>query len=363
MQPSVLFVDDERSICSALKRTFRQHRFTVHTAHSGQEALTILDNNSVDVIVSDQRMPGMSGTELLSIVKQQFPRMGRIMLSGQSNTKDLIQAINEAQVEHFIPKPWNAKELVQVVKEALPPQSDNKPGTSLLPLQNVVSLEGALIKKQVKLECALKNSELELSTHSYRNAHPNMSGLNQLQLHWPNFTDLHHRALINLADQSGYLHDLLTWYLISIIDETEFTADNNQQIIIDLFSPLFLHSTPLKKLLKIVLAKEVDFTFLIPYEYLIQTGIYPFFDIVKHHRKTVALNIGHRVIDVANLDIAAIKYIALDGKIASMNNRLLHQKRFNMLSEINSWGYKSLLIDTQEAKQLDYAKKIGFDYY
>lgn len=117
MKPKILLVDDERSIRSSLHRIFRKNGFDVFEAEGGSAALELLKNEVVDVVVSDQRMPGMNGTELLTQVKQQYPRIGRIMLSGQSDFDDLCDAINEANIYRFLPKPWSQEQLVDVVKE------------------------------------------------------------------------------------------------------------------------------------------------------------------------------------------------------------------------------------------------------
>jgi response regulator RpfG family c-di-GMP phosphodiesterase len=120
MQPVVLLVDDEESIRSALHRMFRKNNFQVIEADSGQAALEVLAREVVDVIISDQRMPGMTGTELLAKVKKGYPDIGRIMLSGQSDFDDLCEAINEAKVHRFLSKPWDEEQLVNVVNDSVP---------------------------------------------------------------------------------------------------------------------------------------------------------------------------------------------------------------------------------------------------
>jgi DNA-binding NtrC family response regulator len=120
MKPVILLVDDEESIRSALHRVFKSNNFQVVEAESGQAALDVLEHTAVDVIVSDQRMPGMSGTELLTKVKNTYPHIGRIMLSGQSDFDDLCDAINEANIYQFLPKPWQEDRLVEAVNEVIP---------------------------------------------------------------------------------------------------------------------------------------------------------------------------------------------------------------------------------------------------
>ena len=119
MQPVILLVDDETFIRSALKRTFKEINFTVIEADSGKMALDILSRETVHIIVSDQKMPEMSGTELLAIVKEKYPQTGRIMLSGNSDFNDLCDAVNQANISRFFPKPWDNEELITAINDTM----------------------------------------------------------------------------------------------------------------------------------------------------------------------------------------------------------------------------------------------------
>jgi DNA-binding NtrC family response regulator len=116
--PSLLFVDDEERIVKLLKVMFRS-TYEVHTAVSGRDALAILENHHIDVIVSDQRMPEMVGIELLSQVCKRWPNTVRILLTGYSDLVAIIGAVNEGEVFRFLNKPWNHDELRQVIAEAV----------------------------------------------------------------------------------------------------------------------------------------------------------------------------------------------------------------------------------------------------
>ncbi len=119
MNPKVLFVDDEPSVTKALKNVLFEEDFDVLTANSADEALGILAEATIDVIVSDEKMPGMSGTELLAIVKDKYPDSIRLILSGQSNLDAAIHAINDGEIYRFILKPCNASDLAITIKQAL----------------------------------------------------------------------------------------------------------------------------------------------------------------------------------------------------------------------------------------------------
>ncbi len=113
----VLFVDDETNILSTLKRLLRSEDYCVETASSGYEALKIMELTRFDVIVSDQRMPHMTGAELLQIVSQKFPGVKRLMLSGYADIESVICAVNEGKISEFLTKPWNVVELRKVIRK------------------------------------------------------------------------------------------------------------------------------------------------------------------------------------------------------------------------------------------------------
>lgn len=122
-QPAViLIVDDEVSILASLKRLFRPHGYTVLSATSGSAALEILAAEAVDLVISDMRMPGMSGAQFLAICKQRYPDSMRILLTGYSEIDATIAAINEGGVFHYLPKPWDEPYFLMTVKSALSQQ-------------------------------------------------------------------------------------------------------------------------------------------------------------------------------------------------------------------------------------------------
>ena len=118
-KPKILVVDDEIDNLDLLYRTFRRD-FQVLKAYSGVEALNILaEEGEVAVIISDQRMPEMKGTEFLRKTLPQFPNTVRIILTGFTDIEDLVDAINAGQVYKYITKPWDPDELKVVVDRAV----------------------------------------------------------------------------------------------------------------------------------------------------------------------------------------------------------------------------------------------------
>lgn len=116
--PTLLLVDDEPGIRSALTRLLRPDGYRILSAESGEEGLQLLALNSVQVIISDQRMPGMSGTEFLSTVASLYPATVRILLSGYTDLKVVTEGVNKGAVFKFITKPWDDDSLKQKVRDA-----------------------------------------------------------------------------------------------------------------------------------------------------------------------------------------------------------------------------------------------------
>lgn len=119
IQGTILFVDDEPNITAALKRSLRSQPYTLLSAASAAEALRILEQRSVDVVVSDEQMPGMAGSEFLAEVRVRNPTTIRIILSGQASVEAALRAINEGEVYRFLVKPCNPADLIGTIHQAL----------------------------------------------------------------------------------------------------------------------------------------------------------------------------------------------------------------------------------------------------
>ncbi|MDN2694754.1 response regulator [Janthinobacterium sp. SUN073] len=115
---TLLLVDDEPNILASLKRLLRRDGYHILTANSGQEGLDVLASNVVDVIVSDQRMPGMLGADFLRKAKLLCPQTIRIMLSGYTELQAVTDAVNEGAIFKFLTKPWEDHQLREHIAEA-----------------------------------------------------------------------------------------------------------------------------------------------------------------------------------------------------------------------------------------------------
>jgi response regulator RpfG family c-di-GMP phosphodiesterase len=107
---SILYVDDEMNNLISFKAVFRI-KYNILTAISGEEAIKILRNNTVNLIITDQRMPQMTGVEFLESILNEFPDPIRILLTGYADMSAVIDAVNKGKIFHYLSKPWNEDEL------------------------------------------------------------------------------------------------------------------------------------------------------------------------------------------------------------------------------------------------------------
>jgi two-component system probable response regulator PhcQ len=111
MRNTILLVDDEANVISALTRALIDDPFDILTASSGLQALEIIETTLIKVIVSDERMAGMRGSELLSEVKRRSPHTVRILLTGHATLEAAMRAVNEGEIYRFFVKPWDDTQL------------------------------------------------------------------------------------------------------------------------------------------------------------------------------------------------------------------------------------------------------------
>lgn len=115
----VLFVDDESSILSTLQRTLRKEPYKVLVSNNALDALELVSANDINVVIADQRMPDMPGTEFLQRVCEISPDSVRAIISGYANADVIVDSINKGQVYRFIPKPWDVGDLKEAVNQCL----------------------------------------------------------------------------------------------------------------------------------------------------------------------------------------------------------------------------------------------------
>ena len=145
---NILVVDDERSVTEALKRSFLDDPYNVHTAESAAEGLAILSAHKIKVVISDEMMPGMSGADFLARVCSRFPDVIRIMLTGHASLAAAIKAINRGEIYRFFTKPWDDFELRLAIKSAVERFDLEEENRRLLDIVRKQALNLKLLEKE-----------------------------------------------------------------------------------------------------------------------------------------------------------------------------------------------------------------------
>ena len=167
VKPRVLLVDDEKNILSSLRRLLKTEGYELILAQSGEEALDIITRTHVDLVVSDMRMPGMTGAELLQNVAREVPDSVRILLTGYADLTSTIEAINSGGIYRYISKPWEDHDLKLTIRSALDAkfmEADRKRLQILTQSQNekLVDLNDRLEEKVKERTAELAKSMSEL---------------------------------------------------------------------------------------------------------------------------------------------------------------------------------------------------------
>jgi len=200
---NILYVDDEPSNLRIFKDTFRRN-FNIHIATSAKEGIQILDDHNIDLIISDQRMPEMTGVELLKYSFQKYPKTNRILLTGYSDIKAIEDAINQARVFQYVQKPWSEKSLLEIIGDALRVQE--------LEEENERQKEALKIaKEKAEKSDQLKTEFIYNLTHEIRTPMNGIIG----------FASLLENDDIDKSDQKHYLNIIQnsTSQLLRIIDD------------------------------------------------------------------------------------------------------------------------------------------------
>ncbi|WP_058051149.1 response regulator [Janthinobacterium sp. Ant5-2-1] len=117
--PTILCVDDEPNILSSLRRLFRPHGYRVLTADGGAAGLALLESETVDLVISDMHMVHINGAQFLAQVRQRWPGIMRLLLTGYADIQSILDAVNHGEIYRYLTKPWNENDIVLVVRHAL----------------------------------------------------------------------------------------------------------------------------------------------------------------------------------------------------------------------------------------------------
>ncbi len=177
----ILVVDDEVDNLDLLKRTFRRE-YNVFTANSAMDALKILKTREFAVIISDQRMPEMTGVELFQKASEHYPQTIRILLTGYTDINALVDAINMGHVYRYVTKPWSREEIVMTVKRAVEHYLISKDNIKLLDELKLKNAELEDNYKALKRLDELKTRFMVISSHELRTPASIISGNLELLL-------------------------------------------------------------------------------------------------------------------------------------------------------------------------------------
>ncbi|MFN3316217.1 MAG: response regulator [Raineya sp.] len=198
-QKIILYIDDEPKNLSSFKSVFRRY-YEIYLANSADEGLEIMEKTPIQLVITDQRMPKVTGVEFLEKINEKFPDVTRILLTGYSDLDAIIDAINKGKIFKYIAKPWKAEELKETID---------------------IALELAHLKKQNKILIeSLQKTNHELDSFVYRAAHDlrgpiaNLLGLINLAKIEDDILTIKH--YINLKENTvrkldGFIHDIVDY--------------------------------------------------------------------------------------------------------------------------------------------------------
>lgn len=168
---TILFVDDEANILSSLKRLFRPQGYNLLTASSGKEGLEILEDNEVDLIISDMRMPEMDGATFLKLAAEQRPETIRILLTGYADMTSTINAINEGKIYKYISKPWEDNDIILAVEHALEQRFLKRERDRLLELTRQQNAELQDLNANLEAKVRTRTEELRQTMTQLEKSH------------------------------------------------------------------------------------------------------------------------------------------------------------------------------------------------
>ncbi len=163
-QLKLLCVDDDEGIIKALQRVLKSEDYEVFFASSGQQALELLKNNKIHVVLSDLLMPQMDGIELLTKVKEKYPDVIRLILTGTDDKKMIAQLINSGGIYRYATKPWSNEELKSIVAQGFEYYKINSENRRLVEENKKISEE--LVEINLRLNSDKENTESLLKIYS-----------------------------------------------------------------------------------------------------------------------------------------------------------------------------------------------------
>lgn len=161
LSPRILCVDDEPNILSSLRRLFRAQGYEVLLAESGMDGLKILETERVDIVISDMRMPEMSGAQFLEHVRERWPDTLRLLLTGYADIQSILDAINRGEIYRYITKPWDDHDIALIVRHALERKALEQEKQRLEALTQIQNEELKLLNASLEAKVDKRTAELK----------------------------------------------------------------------------------------------------------------------------------------------------------------------------------------------------------
>ena len=229
---TLLFVDDEASILTSLRRLFRPQGYRILLANSGAEGLEVLEREEVDLVISDMRMPEMDGAQFLSAVRERWPRVVRLLLTGYADMDSTIAAINDGGIQRYIAKPWNDNDIGLIVSDAIERARLEDENARLLELtaqqnEELQQLNGALEERVAERTAELEAANEKLR-HNFLTSIKVFSGLMDLRGgsvggHARRVADLARRMAVHLELEAELQRDIFIAALLHDIGKIGFS--------------------------------------------------------------------------------------------------------------------------------------------
>lgn len=221
MKTTILYIDDEQDNLTAFKAVFRR-TYDIDTATSGLEAMEMLQQKNYKVIISDQRMPNMTGVEFFERIKESHPNSIRMILTGYADIQSIVDAINKGNIFHYISKPWNRDE-IQVIIERACEVFDLREKNQELFKANVMA-RFDILKNQINPHF-LFNSMNILSALITHDAQKAIQFTHQFSKLYRSLLQLREQQLISLEEELDFVKAFLNLQKIRFDDALNFSID------------------------------------------------------------------------------------------------------------------------------------------
>jgi len=217
---TILIVDDEPDVVASVKDLLRLE-YKVIGATRADEALRVVGNDHIDVVMTDQRMPEMTGVELLERVREKHPDATRLLFTGYADLKAVIDAINKGDVYRYITKPWDPDELMTIIREACEHHDLLVDRQRLLDEVKLKNVELEKANAELKRADQLKNAFIQVASHELRTPLTILTGVAHLAAMYPGATGELGELLRRIQQAGGRMQHLIN-QIVTMLSSQQF---------------------------------------------------------------------------------------------------------------------------------------------